>query len=155
VRVCVCVCVCVWVCVCVCVCVCVHVCACVCVMPCQRVRVCVYVMTCSVVLLAQRTFAMTQPPCPPHHKTQIPRYKFKLDHNLYLNLYREIPRKLSILILGHASPYTVRNWKSKCTHTWYNCHTHDLPCVYIPKKIELNLVMNSSVFCRPPYSVRN
>jgi len=41
---------------------------------------------------------MLRPRNPPDRETQIPRYKFKLNQNLNLNLYCEIPRNLSFLI---------------------------------------------------------
>jgi len=37
---------------------------------------------------------MLHPRSPPNPQTQIPRYKFKFNQHLNLNLYREIPRKL-------------------------------------------------------------
>ena len=59
------------------------------------------------------TVAMTvslkilHPPIPPNRKTQIPRYKFKLDQNSNFNLYREIPRN---------PPFSIR-WLNKTIHT--------------------------------------
>ena len=37
---------------------------------------------------------MLHPPSPPNPESQIPRYKFKSNQHLNLNLYREIPRNL-------------------------------------------------------------
>jgi len=41
---------------------------------------------------------MLHPRNPPNRETQIPRYKFKVNQNPNLNLYREIPRNLSFSI---------------------------------------------------------
>jgi len=43
---------------------------------------------------------LLHPRNPPHPETQIPRYKFKWNQDLNLNLYREIPRNLSFWIDG-------------------------------------------------------
>jgi len=47
----------------------------------------------------------TSPPNPPNAVTQIPRYKYKLNQNLYLNLCCEIPGKTEFPDLVNSGMY--------------------------------------------------
>ena len=62
---------------------------------------------------------MPHPRNPLNPETQNPRYKFKLNHNLNLNLYREIPRNLRFSIWW-ISGLLLFNCKLSYTQTRHN-----------------------------------
>ena len=154
---CVCMCVCVYVCACVCVyvcvyvcvrererervcvCVCVHVCVCVCVCVCLRVcaeKVFSKIFSASNGNVYDSPLKTLHPQNPPNPETQISQYKFKLNQNINLILYREIPRNPSFSIwwiLGASRNRVAISIKSRGN---FNGNSHK----WMPQLFDLRVV---------------